>query len=329
MKPLQGCLVLDFSTLLPGPLATLLLAEAGAEVIRIERPASEEMASLAQLNRGKQRLALNLKDPNDRRRLQPLLERADVLVEQFRPGVMARLGLGYDAVAAGNPRIVYCSITGYGQEGPKSGVAGHDLNYIAETGLLSLSMGTPSNPVIPPALMADIAGGSYPAVINILLALRERDRTGRGRHLDVSMTDNLFTLMIGSSIITDGSPRYRLYPTKDGRMLAVGALEQKFWDEFCEIANLEPALRDDARDPRATAARVAEIVASDTAETWARRIAGRDCCCSIVTSVKDAMRDPHFIARGLFRHRLEAAEGRTGPALPVPIELAFREPADT
>jgi crotonobetainyl-CoA:carnitine CoA-transferase CaiB-like acyl-CoA transferase len=312
VKPLEGCLVLDFSTLLPGPLATLLLAEAGAEVIAIARPGGEEMASLAQLNRGKARLVLDLKDPHDRARLQPLLDRADVLVEQFRPGVMGRLGLGYDEIAAINPKIVYCSITGYGQHGPKSGVAGHDLNYIADTGLLSLSMGTPSNPVIPPALMADIAGGSYPAVINILLALRERDRTGRGRHLDVSMTDNLFTLMIGSTVITSGGPRYRLYATKDGRMLAVGALEQKFWDEFCDVVNLEPALRDDARDPRATAGRVAEIVATETAEAWARRIAGRDCCCSIVATMEQAMSDPHFVGRGLF------------PQLPLPLDRTFR-----
>ncbi len=301
MKPLHGCLVLDFSTLLPGPLATLLLADAGAEVITIERPGSEQMASLAQLARGKTRLVLDLKSRDDRQRLQPLLERADVLVEQFRPGVMGRLGLGYEAVAAINSRIVYCSITGYGQDGPKSGIAGHDLNYIAETGLLSQSMGALSNPVIPPALMADIAGGSYPAVINILLALRERDGTGRGRHLDVSMTDNLFTLMIGSSIITGGSPRYRLYATKDGRMLAVGALEQKFWDAFCDIVKLDPHLRDDAIDPGATAARVAELVAGEMAETWAVRIAGRDCCCSIVATVEEARRDPHFVARGVFR----------------------------
>lgn len=313
MRPLEGSLVLDFSTLLPGPLATLLLAEAGAEVVTIARQGAEELPWLAQLHRGKQRLVLDLKEPGDRQRLQPLLERADVVVEQFRPGVMGRLGLGYDQVAAINPKIVYCSITGYGQQGARSGVAGHDLNYIGDTGLLSLSMGTAANPVIPPALMADIAGGSYPAVINILLALREREITGRGRHLDVSMTDNLFTLMIGTPVITAGSPRYRLYATKDGRMLAVGALEQKFWDTFCDIVNLEPALRDDARDPRATAARVEDIIATDTADAWAQRFAGRDCCCSVVASVADAARDPHFIARGLFRQPLT-----------LPLDRAFR-----
>src|SRR2546426_6045906 len=165
MQPLEGILVLDFSTLLPGPMATLLLAEAGAEVVKVERPSGEEMRSyrprwgresvnFALLNRGKKSLALDLKSDEDRKKLAPLLARADVIVEQFRPGVMARLGLDYETVSRTNPTIVYCSITGYGQQGPKSGTVGHDLNYIAETGLLSLSMGTPSHPVIPPALIA-------------------------------------------------------------------------------------------------------------------------------------------------------------------------------
>ena len=301
MRPLAGCLVLDFSTLLPGPLATLLLAETGAEVISIARPGAEEMASLTSLQRGKRRMEVDLKDAAALERLQPLLMRADVLVEQFRPGVMHRLGIGYEQVSAINPRIVYCSITGYGQHGPKSGVAGHDLNYIAETGLLARSMGAASNPVIPPVLMADIAGGSYPAVINILLALRERERTNRGRHLDVSMTDNLFTLLLGGSVITSGSPRYRLYPTSDGRVLAVGALEQRFWDRLCDITGLDSRLRDDAANPAETAARLAAIIAGATAAEWAARTAGRDCCCSIVATVDEARRDPHFVARGLFQ----------------------------
>src|SRR5712691_3888916 len=207
MRPLAGLFVLDFSTLLPGPMATLLLAEAGAEVVKIERPGrGEEMrghapkwgpdsVSFALLNRGKRSVALDLKDPADRAGLAPLVERADVIVEQFRPGVMARLGLGYDAVAKINPRIVYCSISGYGQTSPKRDVAGHDLNYIGDAGLLALSMGDPSRPVVPPALIADIAGGAYPAVLNILLGLEERRRTGHGRHLDIAMADNLFPFM--------------------------------------------------------------------------------------------------------------------------------------
>jgi crotonobetainyl-CoA:carnitine CoA-transferase CaiB-like acyl-CoA transferase len=191
IRPLDGCLVLDFSTLLPGPIATLLLVEAGAEVIKIERRDGgddmrhydpkwgDDSVNFALLNRGKKSVALNLKDPKDLEKLYPLIRRADVLVEQFRPGVMSRLGLGYLEVSALNPKLIYCSITGYGQDGPKRATAGHDLNYLGDTGLLALSMGGAKNPVVPPALIGDIAGGSYPAVINILLALEARRKTGK------------------------------------------------------------------------------------------------------------------------------------------------------
>ena len=238
--------------------------------------------------------------PADRARLAPLVQRADVIVEQFRPGVMARLGLDYDAVAKVNPMVVYCSITGYGQDSPKRDVAGHDLNYIGDAGLLALSMGDPSRPVVPPALIADIAGGAYPAVLNILLALEERRRTGRGRHLDVAMADNLFPFMFwalgqglaagawptsGSERLTGGSPRYALYPTSDGKVVTAAPLEQKFWDTFCDILGLEGELRDDRKNGVATKARVAEIIAAETAEVWRSRFAGRDCCCSIVADI--------------------------------------------
>jgi alpha-methylacyl-CoA racemase len=350
MRPLEECLVVDFSTLLPGPLATLILAEAGAEVVKIERPGGDEMraweprwgsqsVNFALLNRGKKSIVIDLKDAQHREKLKPLMARADVLVEQFRPGVMARLGLDYASVSALNPRIIYCSITGYGQSGPRRDVAAHDVNYIAESGLLSLSMGTRSRPVLPPALIADIAGGSYPAVMNILLALRERERTGRGRHLDVSMSDNLFTLTYwalgrgfatgewpgnGTDLVTGGSPRYQLYPTREGRMLAVGAIEQRFWDTFCDVVGLEPALRNDAGDPAATIGRLRDIIAGESAATWSSRIAGRDCCCSIVATIDEASHDPHFIARGLFQHALRGDERRSIPALHVPIDSGFR-----
>jgi alpha-methylacyl-CoA racemase len=351
MRPLEGLFVLDFSTLLPGPLATLLLAEAGAEVVKIEPPGrGEEMrshapnwgrdsASFALLNRGKRSIALDLKNAAERRRLQPLMKRADIIVEQFRPGVMERLGLDYHSVANLNPMVVYCSISGYGQSGPKRDVAAHDLNYIGDAGLLALSMGELSRPVVPPALIADIAGGAYPAVLNILLALEERRRTGRGRHLDVAMADNLFPLMFwaighglaagtwpenGAGYVTGGSPRYGLYPTKDSKVVAAAPLEQKFWETFCDLIGLESTLRDDAKNYAATKARVAAIIASETAEVWRSRFAGKDCCCSIVASIGDAFTDPHYTARGVFRHVLANPEGATMPALPVPLAPAFR-----
>src|ERR1044071_1576093 len=203
-QPLTGVLVLDFTTLLPGPLATLMLVEAGAEVIKIERPGGEDMragpprfdgeaAVFALLNRGKKRLSLDLQIENDRNRLRPLLEKADVIVEQFRPGVMERLKLGSDEVRKINPRVVYGSIPGYGQVGSRAGEAGHDINYQSLTGLLALQPGPAGKPVIPPALIADIGGGTMPAVINILLGLRQRDATGQGVHLDIAMADAMFT----------------------------------------------------------------------------------------------------------------------------------------
>jgi alpha-methylacyl-CoA racemase len=242
--PLQGLTVLDFSTLLPGPLATLMLAEAGAEVIKVERPGGEDMrhfppafgatsAPFAVLNGGKKSIAVDLKSEEGRQSLEPLLKRADILIEQFRPGVMERLGLGYEAVRRLNSRVVYCSITGYGQQGPRAQEAGHDLNYQAVTGLLSLS------PTMPAALVADIAGGAMPAVMNILLALRQRDLTGEGSFLDIAMADAMFTFAwfglaqghatgrfpgAGENMLAGGSPRYGLYETADGRYLAVGAL---------------------------------------------------------------------------------------------------------
>jgi crotonobetainyl-CoA:carnitine CoA-transferase CaiB-like acyl-CoA transferase len=350
-QPLSGLLVLDFTTLLPGPLATLMLAEAGAEVIKIERPGGEEMrrhppmlngdsAAFALLNRGKRSLVLDLKRRDDQARLAPLIARADILVEQFRPGVMERLGLGYAAVRQANRRIVYCSISGYGQTGPRADEAGHDLNYIGNTGLLALNPGPADRPTVPPALVADIGGGSFPAVMNILLALRQRDQTGEGCHLDIAMADAMFTFAWhafatglatgrypapGRAHLVGGSPRYRLYPTRDGALVACAALEEKFWRAFCAAIGLGAELIDDAVDPAATGAAVARLIAARTATEWRPILAAADCCATIVAALEEAMRDPHFVARGLFAGRVVGTDGATIAALPLPIAPAFRD----
>jgi alpha-methylacyl-CoA racemase len=354
MAALQGVRVLDFSTLLPGPLATLLLAEAGAEVIKIERPGGgDDMRAyepgldsggeriglpFALLNRGKRSLALDLKSPDAMTTLRPLLERADVVVEQFRPGVMARLGLDWDNLQRINPRLILCSITGYGQSGPKAAIAAHDLNYLADSGLLSLVADRTGSPVLPPALLADIGGGAYPAVINVLLALRQRDLTGRGVHLDVSMSDNLFPLeffalaqgwsgqgwpQANEGVTCGGSPRYGLYRCADGRFLAVAPLEQKFWDNLCAAIELPDAWRDDRCDPAGTRAAVAACIAARTSAEWLERLTGLDVCCNVVASVEEASRDPHFLARGVFGREVAAGQ-MTMSALPVPIAEAVR-----
>lgn len=350
MQPLTGIRVLDFSTLLPGPLATLLLADAGAEVIKIERPGrGDEMRSyepkfgadsvnFALLNRGKRSIAIDLKSPGAVARLKPLIESADVIVEQFRPGVMDRLGLGYDALRAIHPRIIYCAITGYGQEGPRADVAAHDLNYVAESGMLSLAAGVDGAPVPPAALVADIGGGTYPAVINILLALRERDRTGAGCKLDIAMGDNVFTFLYwalgnglvagawpkpGGDLVTGGSARYNIYRTRDDRFIAAAPLEQQFWKNFCEAIELPAALRDDAKDPEATKRAVAARMRERTAADWQACFAGKDVCCCVMATVEEALRDPHFRERGVFA-RTVSADGRTIAALPTPVASNFQ-----
>src|SRR5262249_20078582 len=204
MQPLTGLFVLDFTTLLPGPLATLMLAEAGAEVLKIEQPGGEnarrfppfvgkESAAFTMLNRGKTSIALDLKSGADRDKVMPFIKRADILVEQFRPGVMDRLGFGYDDLKKINPGLIYCSISGYRQSRPRVQEDGHDINSIGTAGLLDLQPGPADHPIVPPMLAADIAGGSFPAVINILLALRARDQSGQGCRIDIAMTDAMFT----------------------------------------------------------------------------------------------------------------------------------------
>ena len=350
MRPLEGIRVLDFSTLLPGPLTTLMLAEAGAEVIKIERPErGDEMRSylpkfgadsvnFALLNRGKRSIAIDLKQKGAVEKLMPLLKSADVIVEQFRPGVMDRLGLGYAALNKINPRVIYCAITGYGQSGPRADVAAHDLNYVAEAGMLALAAGADGAPVVPAALVADIGGGAYPAVINIVLALRERDRTGKGCKLDIAMGDNLFAFMYwalgnglaggrwptpGGDLVTGGSPRYNIYRTKDGKFVAAAPLESKFWDGFCALVGLAPEFKDDSRDAEATQRAVAEKIAAKTADEWRALFAGKDLCCCIVASVEAALRDPHFVTRGVFAAKLAAGDKQI-TALPVPVAPQFR-----
>ena len=350
LPPLARLRVVDFSTLLPGPLCSLILARAGAEVIKIERPGrGDEMRSytptfgkdsvnFALLNQGKRSLALDLKRPADLEQARALVVSADVLIEQFRPGVMDRLGLGDEAMRALNPGLVYCSITGWGQDGPLANTAGHDLNYQAEAGLLGLTAGVDGAPVLPNILAADIAGGAYPAVMNILLALRARDADGLGRRLDIAMADNLLTFnywglgngfaaglwpQAGRDLVTGGTPRYQLYPTKDGLFLAAAPLEQKFWENFLHVLDA-PHLQNDSLDPQRVREAVAAIIVTRTAEEWIRRFDGVDACVSVVKSLQQAADSPHFRSRGLFDDPITDDAGRHIPALPLPVDASFR-----
>ena len=262
-----------------------------------------------------------------------------MVVEQFRPGVMDRLGFGYDTLRAVNPRLVYCAITGWGQNGPKSAIAAHDLNYMAEAGLLGLSRGNDGAPVVPPVLVADLAAGALPAVVNILLALRQRDQTGKGAYLDIARGENLLPLAYwglgngfavgdwpgsGDALVTGGSPRYQIYRTADGRFLAAAPIEDRFWKNFCDLIGLSQELRSADADPETVKRVVAGIIAGRTSDAWRTIFTGHDVCCSIVISLKEAVADPHFAARGLFGRKVVAG-GRSIPAIPAPIASCFRD----
>jgi alpha-methylacyl-CoA racemase len=352
VTPLDGISVLDFSTLLPGPLAGLILAEAGADVLKVERPGiGDEMrtydpqfghssANFALLNRGKRSLAVDLKSAGALDQLREHIERADILIEQFRPGVMDRLGLGFASVNSINPRIIYCSITGWGQTGPMAGMAGHDLNYMAEVGLLDLVRDKEGSPGLPPVLAADIAGGTYPAIVNILLALRARDETGQGMHLDIAMADNLFTFGYwalaghgadgrlprpGGELVTGGTPRYAIYRTNDGGFIAAAPLEDRFWSELCELVDMPEPLRESDAEPM----QVREILASRflarSSDEWRALFAGRDICCNVVATLADALRNAQFHERKLFDREVVSGDRRM-PALPVPVIPQLRNP---
>jgi crotonobetainyl-CoA:carnitine CoA-transferase CaiB-like acyl-CoA transferase len=341
-RPFSGLKVVDFSTLLPGPMASLILAEGGAEITKIERPGKgDDMRAyeprlndysviFSLLNRGKASRSIDLKSPEGFAEVRALMLDADVVIEQFRPGVMARLGLSYDDVARDNPRLIYCSISGYGQDGPKVHVAGHDLNYVAEAGLLSLVTDRDGTPTLPHLPLADIGGGTYPAIINILTALYDRSRTGVGCHLDISMSENvypfLYWALAGSlagqepvasqELITGGSPRYNIYRTSDGRFVAAAPLEDHFWQTFCDALQIPLcASKDD----------VAAAIGKYDAVGLMTLFAGRDACCSIVATIAEALEDPHFKARGVFRRQVDL-NGRSVAALPLPLVGAYRDP---
>jgi alpha-methylacyl-CoA racemase len=326
MRPLAGVRVLDLSRLLPGPFATLALADLGAEVDKVEDPhggdylrhmppqvAGENVAFHA-LNRGKRSLVLDLKHPRGRDALLRLLPRYDVLFEQFRPGVLERLGLAHSALLEAHPRLVVCALTGYGQTGPLARRAGHDLNYLATSGLLG-AMGPASGvPQVPSFQLADVSGGLW-AALAIVAALRERDRTGKGTVLDVSMTDGLLAfapfafgaalanepVTRGGEALTGGIAPYGVYRTSDGKFVTLAALEPKFFLAFAAAVGLEADLSALAPGPHQEHLRqkIAAVFASKTRDEWAAVAASLDVCIAPVLEPGEALASDHHRARAL------------------------------
>jgi alpha-methylacyl-CoA racemase len=348
-KPLSGVRVLDLTRLLPGAMATLHLADMGAEVIKIEDTEAGDYArSMGRvrdgmsdffrlLNRNKRAMRLDLKQARGREVFLRLAGRADVVVEGFRPGVVTKLGVGYDAVAAVNARIVYCSISGYGQGGPYSQRSGHDINYTGYAGIGD-AIGTDEAPVLPNFQLADLLGGAVVPAMGILAALVDAKSTGRGRYVDVAMTDAVLAHAIlpllgfleqgkaprrGTGMLDGGLPCYGLYRTRDHRWMAVGALEKKFWETLCDTLGCpelkeKHIVRGDAAKP--VKERLAGVFASRTQREWSEAFAGADCCVSPVLALDEALGNEQLRAREM----MVAEGGFTQFALPIKFsEFAF------
>ena len=354
--PLASLKVLDFSTLLPGPFASLLLADMGAEVLRIESPTRMDLlrvlpphdqgtsASHAYLNRNKRSLALDLKQPQALEVVKQLLQDHDILLEQFRPGVMERLGLGYEALKAINPRLIYVSITGYGQTGPYKDRAGHDINYLALAGLASYTGREDSGPLPLGIQAADIAGGSLHGVIGLLAAVIARQHTGQGQHLDVSMTDCAFSLnaLAGAGYLAcgvepgreeqmlNGGSFYDYYRSRDGRWMSVGSLEPNFMQQLCAALG-RPELAAQGLSPRPEQQKAlkqalqVEFEKRDYSELC-ELFGVIDACVEPVLNLSEAVAHPQLQARQLVT-QVPRADGTTQAQMACPLKFSGGLPA--
>ncbi|MFE1267960.1 CaiB/BaiF CoA transferase family protein [Streptomyces sp. NPDC058758] len=348
--PLAGVRVVELAGIGPGPFAAMLLADLGADVVRVDRPGGAGLGvdpAKDLTNRNKRSVLLDLKTPGGRAAVLDLVERADLLVEGYRPGVAERLGVGPDACLARNPRLVYGRMTGWGQDGPLAHTAGHDIGYIAVTGALGMIGPDPDGPpTVPANLVGDYAGGSLYLVVGVLAALQHARTHGEGQVVDAAIVDGTahLTSMIhamlaaggwqdrrGSNLLDGGCPFYGVYETSDGGHMAVGALEQRFYAEFARLLGLPDAdgLRGDlARWPELREA-VAARFRSRTRDEWTAVFEGTDSCVAPVLSLREAPSHPHLAARATFAEhgglvqpapapRFSATPGtlRTGPALP-------------
>jgi len=346
MRPLDGITVLDLTRLLPGAVATMMLGDFGAEVIKIEEPgvgdpARHSRAGIKQpgayflaTNRNKRSVTINLKHERGREIFLKLVEKADALVEGFRPGVMDRLGAGYETLKAINPRLIYCAITGYGQDGPYRLKAGHDANYLSVAGLLGVNGPKGGPPALSGVQLADLAGGSLHAVMGVLLALQTRARTGEGQFVDVSMTDCSLSMMyvpFASFLANGAQPQrgneglsgryacYQIYETKDGRYLSLGALEHKFWENACRVLGREDFIgkcfNDAAQEEIIAAFR--EIFKARTAAEWLAAFENVDTCVALVNDIAEMIEDPQIKHRGLIAEIEHPTEGRLKQIAPT------------
>lgn len=327
--PLAGLRVIEMAGIGPGPFCGMLLADMGAEVIVIERPAALRTLGAGEaMNRGKRSICLDLKHPLGLQAVQQLINSADALIEGYRPGVMERLGLGPERFEASNPRLVFGRVTGWGQTGPLAQSAGHDINYVALTGALSIAGRPGVAPSLPATLIGDMAGGAMFLAFGLVCALLEAKASGRGQVVDAAMIDGVGTLtalihsLRGTGLWSErpaenfflhSSPFYDSFECADGQYLTLGAIEPQFYRELLqrlELGDVDPALQYDTRQWPALRERVAARVRSKTRDEWATLLEGTDACAAPVLSLAEAARHPHSQARGNFTE----VQGQLQPA---------------
>lgn len=346
---LTGVRILDLTRLLPGGYASQLLADLGAEVLKVEDPwvgdylrwmkpylpGTKESALFWSLNRNKKSLKLDLKSMAGREAFLRLLDRYDIVLEGFRPGVMDSLGLSYQELKKINPSVILCSISGYGQDGPYRLRSGHDINYMALSGALGLTGQSGGAPVSPAVQVADIGGGGLMAVIGILSAYVARQKTGQGQYIDVSMLDGVASWMTmlyaqqaaeglsvkrGEGMLNGGEVCYGVYETRDGRFMSLGALEPKFWQAFCKAVDRPDLVsKQFARDP-SVLAEVKGIFQSRTQEDWVNFFQDKDVCCEPILELAEAREHPQLKARNLFS-TLSHPEGMSVDCVRSPLKF--------
>ncbi len=326
MMPLEGIRILDLTRQAPGPYCTMLLGDLGADVViveeapgagrRMDMGMNERTQAFWALNRNKRSVGLNLKEPRAQEAFLRMAEKADVVIEGFRPGVVKRLGVDYDAVSARNPRAIYCSLSGYGQTGPYAGLVGHDINYISIGGALGVIGTAGSPPAIPMNIIADFAGGGLYAAFSILAAVIARGTTGRGQYVDVAMTDGVTSLLAfpasqyfaaglvpkpGAEMLNGAYPAYSVYETADGKWLSIGCIEPWFWSELCKALDLEeyiPQQNNRERFPEIFEALRGRLQ-QKTRDEWFAELRQRDICVGPIYAIDEVFEDPHVKARGM------------------------------
>ena len=336
MQALEGIKVLDFCRNAPGMFCTTVLADLGAEVLMVERPMDESRsayeklvagienrdderrhAAFNALQRNKRSIALNLKEAEAQQIVHKLVEAADVVVEGFRPGVMERLGAGYEKVRSINSRVVYCSVSGYGQDGPYSQMAGHDINYISVAGALGLIGEQDGKPAIPLNLIADYAGGGLCGAVGILAALMAREKTGVGQYVDIAMSEGVLYMLSGlvsdvlsrgisaergGNRLNGGAPYYNVYRTKDDKYFSIAAIEPWFWENLCRAIDREDLLPyQDARGIKKTEVEQAlsDVFMTKTRDEWFETLKDANISIGKVYSLEEALDDPHAQQRGM------------------------------